>query len=149
MSAVVATVPAMTGGNVHPWRMLRDLAHVTLAWHDEGPKGRVKHSTQTISVRRGMTWAQRRCAVMHELIHLERGPALSTTKAMDEERVRRETARRMLPDVHTLGEAIAWSYDEHECADELGVDVHVLRYRLKHLHPAERHYLTRRLTEED
>jgi hypothetical protein len=138
----------MTGGIIHPWRLLRERAHVTLAWHDDGPMGFARHSTQTISLRRGLDWAQRRCTVMHELIHLERGPALSTTRDQDEERVRRETARRMLPDISRVGEAIAWAFDEHECADELGVDVGVLRYRLRHMHPAERHYPARRLEED-
>jgi hypothetical protein len=140
----------MAGGAglvVHPWRRLRELAHITLLWHDHGPMGLADHQEQTVSLRRGMTWAQRRCTLTHELLHLERGPALSTTKHQDEERVRRETARRMIPDVRILGEALAWALDEHECADELGVDVPVLRYRLRHLHPAERGYLCRRLVD--
>jgi hypothetical protein len=44
-----------------------------------------------------------------------------------------------------FGEALAWAQDEHEAAEELGVDVGVLRDRLRWPHPSERHYLTRRL----
>lgn len=147
MSEVALTVPAMTGG-VHPWRRLRDLPHVTLQWHDGGPKGRTTFATNTISIRRGLSWAQRRCTVLHELLHIERGPALEgALAAREEERVRRETARLMLPDVKMIGEAIAWALSEEECAEELGVDVPVLRYRLKHLHPSERAWLHRRLEE--
>lgn len=149
MSGVAPTFPGVSGGVVHPWRRLRELAHVTLHWHDGGLMGEADHQEQSITLRRGLTWAQRRCTLMHELVHLERGPALSSTVEQDEERVRRETARRMLPDVRALGEAIAWAYDEHEAADELGVDVPVLRYRLRHLHPAERGYLHHRLAEVD
>lgn len=145
-SVALSTVPCMS---VHPWRALRRLAHVTLEWHDDGPMGRVRHSTQTLSLRRDLDWAQRRCTVQHELLHLDRGPVPLGWVAQDEERVRRETARRMIPDVRALGEAIAWALDELEAAEELGVDVPVLRYRLRHLHPAERGYLRSRLAEHD
>ena len=130
---------------VHPWRMLRNAEHVLLDWHDGGPMGRAIFATDTISLRRGLTWAERRCTVIHELLHLSRGPVSECRGPAEEEAVRRETARIMLPDVRALGEAIAWAHDEHEAADELGVDVDVLRYRLRHLHPAERGYLRDRL----
>lgn len=143
MSAGELTVPLMS--IPHPWRRLRELAHVTLLWHDGGPMGRTNFRTQTISLRRGLNWAERRCTVQHELLHIERGPVPMTLAGREEERVRRETARRMLPCVKRIGEALAWAYDEHEAADELCVDVHVLRYRMRHLHPAERGYLRRRL----
>ena len=44
-----------------------------------------------------------------------------------------------------LGEALAWSLDPHEVADELWVDVPTVEARLRHLHPSEVHYLRRRL----
>lgn len=141
MSAVAPSVSCM----VHPWRLLRASEHVLLEWHDDGPMGRTNHATDTISLRRGMTWAQRRCTVLHELLHLERGPVPIADAAREEEAVRRETARRMLPDIKPVAEAIAWASCMEECADDLGVDVAVLRYRLAHLHPAERGYLRTRL----
>ena len=146
MSAVVPTVSPMT---VHPWRALRECVRVSLEWHATGPMGWARHSTQTVSLRRDLTWEQRRCTLQHELIHLERGPVPRGWVDQEEERVRRETARRMIPDVRSLGEACAWALTEHEAADELGVDVQVLRYRLRHLHPAERGYLKRRLAARD
>ena len=131
------------------WRALRRLAHVTLEWHDGGKMGSVRHSTQTISLRRGLSWAERRCTVQHELIHLERGPAPLGWVAQDEERVRRETAQRMIPDIRPVGDAIAWALSEEEAADELGVDVRVLRYRIKHMSPMERSWLAARLDADD
>ncbi|TCJ23053.1 hypothetical protein [Nocardioides jejuensis] len=133
---------------INPWRRLRELAHVTLLWHDGGSMGHTSHRFQAISLRRGMTWAERRCTVQHELLHLERGWQPLGLRAKDEELVRRETSRLMLPSIETVGEAIAWSHSIEEAADELGVDVYVLRKRLRHLHPAERHYLSRRLTDD-
>lgn len=145
MSGVMATVPAV---EINPWRRLRELAHVTLLWHDGGPMGNTSHRFQAITLRRGMTWAERRCTVQHELLHLERGWQPPGLRAKDEESVRRETARLMLPRIEPVGEAIAWAHSIEEAADELGVDVYVLRKRLRHLHPSERHYLTRRLQED-
>lgn len=131
----------------HPWRWLRNLAHVTLLWHDGGDMGEADFEAQTVSIRRGMTYEERRCTLLHELLHLERGPALTTTVGRDEDAVRRATARLMLPSVRALGEALAWAHNEQEAAEELAVDVGVLRDRLRWLHPSERHYLTRRLTD--
>lgn len=144
MSVVAPTVHTV----IHPWRLLHEAEHVMLEWHDGGPMGRAHYATDTISIRRGLTWAQRRCTVVHELLHLRRGAPARGWTAQDEHRVRRETARILIPDVHALGEALAWSSDEHEAADELGVDVPVLQCRLRHLHPAERGYLSERLAGE-
>lgn len=141
--------PSLGAVTIHPWRSLRLRERITLAWHESGPMGWSRHSTQTVSLRRDLTYAERRCTLEHELLHLERGPVPVGWVAQDEERVRRETARRMLPDVRAVGEALAWAHTEHEAADELGVDVYVLRYRLRHLHPAERGYLHARLAEVD
>lgn len=147
LSAEAPSVPAMH--LPHPWRRLRELAHVTLVWHDDGPMGTATHSTATISLRRGMTWEERRCTVEHELQHLERGPVPAGLSAKDEERVRRDTALAMIPDIRPVGDAIAWALSEDEAASELGVDVPVLRYRLKHMSPMERAWLAHRLDQDD
>lgn len=147
MSALAPTVPRM----VHPWRRLRGLVEWELRWHapDEDPDpGFTLFDEQAISLRTDLSWEERRCTVLHECLHAERGPALEGVLAEREERaVRRETARLMLPDIRAVGEALAWALSPEECAEELQVDVGVLRDRLRWLHPAERHYLTRRLEE--
>lgn len=144
-----AAAPSLGAVIPHPWRKLRLRELVTLVRHDGGPMGWARHSTQTISLRNDLTYAERRCTLEHELLHLERGPAPLGWVEQDEERVRRETARRMLPDIREVGEALAWATCEEEAADELAVDVPTLRYRLRHLHPAERGYLRHRLAEID
>lgn len=133
----------------HPWRRLRELAHVTLQWHDGGPMGLTTHSTATISIRRGLTWAERRCTVQHELLHLEGGPVPHGLRDKEEEWVRRETAARMIPEIRPVGDAIAWALSADEAADELGVDVAVLRYRLRHMSPMEQAWLRARLDHDD
>lgn len=149
MSALAPSVAAMPFPSVNPWRALRELAHVELRWHDGGKMGRTIHGEAAISLRRGMTWEQRRCTVQHELLHVENGPQPAGLAAKEEERVRRDTALLMIPDMRPVGEAIAWALSEEEAAVELGVDIAVLRYRLKHMSPMERSWLNHRLERDD
>lgn len=143
--------PTFSGVGIHPWRRLRALTDWTLCWHepdDDSRMGVTRFSRREISLRADLTWAERRCTVLHECLHAERGPANAGVLALREEsRVRRETARLLLPSVRPIGEALAWALSPEEAADELLVDVGVLRDRLRWLHPAERHYLNRRLEE--
>lgn len=147
MSALAPTVPRV----IHPWRRLRDLVGWELRWHapDEvEDMGVTYFEEQAISLRADLSWEERRCTVLHECLHAERGPTLEGVLAEREElAVRRETARLLTPDVHAIGEALAWAHTLAEAAEELYVDLGVLRDRLRWLHPAERHYLTRRLAE--
>lgn len=133
----------------NPWRVLRDLVHVELRWHDGGPMGRTTHSDQVISLRRGMTYEERRCTIAHECQHIENGAQPYGLKAKEEERVRRDTALLMIPDIRPVGDAIAWALSEEEAAQELGVDIYVLRYRLKHMSPMEKAWLLNRLEAAD
>lgn len=134
---------------IHPWRRLRALAHITLEWHDDGPMGETDFEAGTISIRRGLTWEERRCTVLHEVLHVERGPVTAGLADREELRVRKETARLMLPSVKAIGDAYAWAQgDDQAAAVELGVDVDVLRTRMKYMtHPTERGYLARRFDE--
>lgn len=127
------------------WRWLRSLPHVTLEFHEGGPRGKVSHSRQVISLRKGMTPEERRDTLLHELIHLERGQVGRGMRAKEEEQVRRQTARRALPDLARIADALAWSTCPHEAAEDLGVSVPVLVKRLAHLHPAEEGWLVARL----
>ena len=65
-------------------------------------------------------------------------------RSREEEAVNALAARKLI-EIRELGEALAWSLDPHEVADELWVDVPTLEARLRHLHPSEVHYLRRRL----
>jgi hypothetical protein len=142
MSVLAPTVPAMFP---HPWRLLASLTHIDLVWHDGGDMGETDHEAGTISLRRGMTWAERRSTVIHECLHVLRGPSLDTLEEREELRVEKESARWLLPDVRVIGEAMAWAHNRAEAADELHVDERTLAIRLRYLHPSERGYLRERL----
>lgn len=134
---------------IHPWRRLRALHGWELRWHqpeDDPDPGFTLFDEQVISLRANLTWEERRCTVLHECLHAERGPTLVGVLAEREElRVRREAARLLLPSVQQVGEALAWAASAEEAAAELMVDADVLRDRLRWLLPAERRYLTQRL----
>lgn len=130
----------------HPWRRLRDLAHVALEWQDtDAEMGHVTWLPPCVTITTGMTQAERRCTLTHELVHLERGPCAPGQEEREEEIVEREAARRLI-DIRKLGETLAWAPHEDDAADELWVDVPTLRARLRGLHPAERHFLRERLS---
>lgn len=132
----------------HPWRTLRSLPQITLAWHDGGPRGRFIHDTLTLSLRRGMNQAERRSTVRHELEHFRRGHVWACWREREELACEKAAARDLI-DLYALGEALAWSQDMEDVADELWVDAELLRIRCRYLHPAERAYLKQRLAHWD
>ncbi len=131
----------------HPWRRLRELVDWTLhfAHLPEGILGRTDYDHRTVTIAHGLTQAERRSTIAHELEHIHRGPVPEHYWPREELQVDNNAARQLI-DIRDLGEALAWAHDEHEAADELWVDVPTLRARLRHLHPSERHYLRRRLS---
>jgi len=146
----VSVAASSVAGMIHPWRRLRALTDVTLLWHDDGPMGETDFEAGTISIRRGLTWEERRCTVLHEVLHVERGPVPGGLADREELRVQKETARLMLPSVKAIGDAYAWAQgDDEGAAAELGVDVDVLRTRMRYMtHPTERGYLARRFDQD-
>ena len=69
-----ASLPAMH--RHHPWRALRSLTDWTLHWRDLGDDllGETDHHHRTVTLTTGMTQAQRRSTIAHEVAHIERGP---------------------------------------------------------------------------
>lgn len=132
----------------HPWHRLRSLPEITLEWHDGGDAGWYDFDTQTISLRRGMNQAERRSTLRHELEHHFRGPFLERLLQREEAACELAAARDLV-DIRKLGEALAWTQDIHEVADELWVDPALLEIRVARLHPSERAYVKQRLAHLD
>lgn len=131
----------------HPWGAFRALVDWTLHFaHLPGDiVGITDFEARTVTLDADLTQAERRCTIAHETEHIHRGPVPAGLRAKEEERADRDAARLLLPCVRTIGEALAWAQDLEEAADELWVDEPTLTARLRHLHPAERAYLHRRL----
>lgn len=132
----------------HPWRAFRALTHYTLKWATlpDGILGRTNFTDQTVTLAIGLDQAERRSTIAHEVEHILRGYSPCTSR--EECMVDRAAAFKLIG-IRELGEALAWAHDAEEAADELWVDVQMLRSRLRHLHPAERHYLRQRLADRE
>ena len=90
--------------------------------------------------------AERRSTIAHELVHVERGPSPpGAWWVAREERLVDQVASRRLISVDALGEALAWTRDVSELAEELWVDEAMVRARLDGLTVGEREYLVARL----
>lgn len=127
MSALDLTLQSMQFP--HPWRRLRSAAHITLRWHHEGPMGWCKHSTQELSIRTNLTQSERRSTLAHELVHLDRGPAVKGYEETEERAVSQEAARWLIP-LEELADALVWAFDDDELADLLWVDLDTVQNRL-------------------
>lgn len=137
MSVLARSVTDIMKSHPHPWRVLRDdWPHVDLhyATLPDGTWG--LSDGHTIWLDEGLSQAERRCTLMHELVHLERGEHSCQDEAT-EEAVHALVARRLIPWA-LLASAVVWAEDILELADELWVDVETVEARLAHLHPSER-----------
>lgn len=122
----------------HPWRALRANPSIVVDWEpQDGLYGIICGDHVTISP--GLTQAERRCTIAHEMVHHERsvvaGDELATIK---EERVVDELAARQLIPLEDLVDKLLWSLDEHELAEDLWVDIATVRARLAGLTTAEK-----------
>lgn len=116
----------------HPWRRFREMTQAVLSWHHGGVMGWCRHSTQEVSLRHGMTQAERRCTIAHESVHLERGPAIKGFGEA-EERIVDDIASRRLITLDALIDGLCWCYGEEELAEHLWVDMPTLLARLGNL----------------
>jgi hypothetical protein len=128
---VGGAVATYAAGVHDPWQALRELSGWTLRWADlpDGRLGETDHDRRVITLSTGLSCAQQRCTLAHELEH-------AADPAASERVVRLRTARRLVP-YAALVAAAAWCGDEWALARELDVDVEVLRDRLGSLTPAE------------
>lgn len=98
---------------------------------------------KVVLIERGHEWAERRCSLAHAVAHIDlEHQALSTLTRWQEAAADRLAARRLIRIRH-LVDAWIWSETFAEAAHELDVAPHFLEVRLRHLHPAERHFLRR------
>ncbi|WGW12689.1 ImmA/IrrE family metallo-endopeptidase [Saxibacter everestensis] len=109
------------------------------------PDGDTRHGctngVDTIWLDDRLLYEERRCALQHELIHLERGD-VGRQSAHVEAEIRAETARRLIG-WNDLVYAMSWGCSMQEVAIELAVTVDVLEDRLDGLRPAVRAMLCR------
>lgn len=130
------------------------MSRMDIAW----PEGWAVEHAQLPNGLRGLTiFAERRSVIagdlhpwqhtatcVHESIHAADGPVPAWQEAREEQRVNRETARRLIPLpalLHTMRE----TNDARMAAAILEVPVALIYARLQGLHPSERASLRRSL----
>lgn len=123
---------------IHPWRILRGRTHLTLRFVDLPlEQNATIDSTGLIRIANDLDYAERRCALMHELVHDERGIPHAHDPA-EELAVEREAARRLIH-VDDLIDVARWALCAEEAAYELAVTEDMLRCRLSSMtHPTDR-----------
>ena len=90
-----------------------------------------------VQIANDLDYAERRCALMHELVHDERGIPHEHDPA-EELAVEREAARRLIH-VDDLIDVARWALCAEEAAYELAVTEDILLCRLASMtHPADR-----------
>lgn len=120
----------------HPWRALRTLAGVTLHLVELPGTQRGAIHGHVIWVDRRLLQAERRCTLTHELIHLAHGHH-GPQDPLTEARVQAEAARLLIP-IETLANALRWTRDVTELAEECWVDERTITARLDNLTSVER-----------
>lgn len=141
---------------VNPWqRLAAEWPHIPVNYEDLGNVH--KHGVSRwaadgkpleIVLHERLTQVQRRCALAHELAHLDRGAPCESLRASIERRVIAETARYLLPDLDLLAAALA-VYDLRRAANELWVTFPVLVDRLRGLTDHELDFVTERRRSEE
>ncbi|MCW3766434.1 ImmA/IrrE family metallo-endopeptidase [Paenarthrobacter sp. PAE-2] len=100
----------------------------------DGAPGRT-NGVDRIWLNKGLDQVERRCALTHELIHVERKHTGCQPIAVEAE-VRAEAARRLIT-IDQLVKGLRWARSFPELADELWVTEDVLQDRFDHLTSAE------------
>jgi hypothetical protein len=105
---------------------------ITTALLPDGVKAYYYPEIDTIVLDARLSEAEKRCALMHELVHRALRDEDGLPEHFDrmQERRCREITARLLIDIFDLGDALCWSDDPHEIADHLVVDTSTLDDRL-------------------
>lgn len=115
-----------------------------VAWADTEQVACYSFRHQRATLATGQLQAERRCDINHEWWHHKRGPFPAAMRDREERLIEVLSARELIGIVD-LGEAMAWTSDMAEVADELWVDLPCLWARLGSLSPEERAYLDERV----
>lgn len=123
---------------MRPWQNIPDDVTVVIADLPDGLLGFCDPGMRTIWIRRGLRQRQRRAVLHHECEHLRRGGVCQHWCTMEERSVEEATARALIP-LAALCDALRWTRDACELAEELHVPVSLMKVRAQTMrHPAER-----------
>lgn len=136
----------------HPWRALRADKQLSYDSAEMVELGRYYPAEAAILLRKGLTQAERRSTLAHELAHRRLSHQATCDRSVEarQERDADALAARWLISLEDLADAELWGRSPAEVADELWVDVATLRARVRGLTSDERAYINgRRAARED
>lgn len=126
----------------NPWDdAARRYPQIHIEWHPLLPAHAAwAPAVDVILVDESISRTERRCALAHELAHMDTGdqPTDDCFFARRQETAADKLAARRLIEPHALAAALAWCEDPREVAEQLEVTLNVLLLRCSLLHPAER-----------
>lgn len=134
----------------NPWQdALERYPDVHIEWHPILPAHAFwSPEDSVIVVDESISRAARRCALAHELAHMDMDdrPTSVCWFAARQESVADKLAARRLVDTHHLAEVMRWCLDPREIAAELEVTLDVLAIRCRWMAPWERGVVNRVLS---
>lgn len=134
---------------IDPYALLAGMPELTLEITrlPDDEMGRWVPDRKTILLDDRLSQAERRCTLVHEMVHHLNGdhPGLEPELEAAQERACHERAARLLIPIRALAEALVWSEHADEIAEELWVDEATFWDRIDHLTVAEQAYLRERV----
>jgi Zn-dependent peptidase ImmA (M78 family) len=129
------------GECVDPFELLAQHPDISLGFTrlPRGERGRWYPDLHVILLDERLTQAERRCTLLHELVHRMRGDSHveDQRELSRQERDCHLTVARLLIPLDRLKAAMQWGRDPQELADELWVDVETLQARVMGLSAEE------------
>lgn len=133
-----------------PWGTVSEMDDVQVVFSElDEDLGWWDPDSRVITLDKRQTRREMRCTLAHELEHARRGDecveSASPILAVRQEIAASAAAARRLISLGRLVDALLWSQNEQELAEELNVDEDTLRVRLLTLTPGEHSLIDERL----
>jgi hypothetical protein len=103
---------------------------------------------RVILIERTMDRRARRCALAHEVAHLDLGHGIPLCEGREERRADETAASRLIP-LDRLADVLRWALSPDEVAHDLDVTPHLARVRIRSLSPDEKAWIEDRIAGEE
>jgi Zn-dependent peptidase ImmA (M78 family) len=119
--------------------------HVTVRWKPLGGVPAIAApSCDLILIERNLPAIERRCALAHEVAHLDLAHGAPICEGKEERAADLLAARRLIS-TEELADVLRWALGAEEVADALNVTLHIARTRVRNLTDDEKQWIERRL----
>jgi antirestriction protein ArdC len=121
--------PHMSYGQLRKYSASLNVSIASAVNIGHGLAGLYDDATNSIVIERNMTYTQKRCTLVHELVHWSRGDSFKdhVLHAKAERKARRDTALMLIDPVEYASAELLCEGNEFAIADELDVTPQVVR----------------------